>query len=132
MALKGALRGVSESDILFALYATVAAFVLLGATYSLAEAWLAPRCTSIREVGLFAWCMPIGFGGPFADFWSNRSFHNARISATFDWSVVFVGFAVAAYFATKEHRRTRAISYYCGLVSLLVLLTKSFVLNDPT
>jgi hypothetical protein len=130
MALKGALRGMSELDVLFAAYAGIALLVLGVLAYNFVEAWFAPRCASIGDVGLFAWCLPIGFEGPFADIWSNRSVSNARTSATLNLAIMVCAFASALYFAMRGHGCARAIAYCCGLAVLLILLMKSLLLND--
>jgi hypothetical protein len=129
MPLKGALRGVTEFDVLFALYVGVALLILAAFTYDFAEAWLAPRCSSIRDVGLFAWCLPIGFEGPITDFWSNRSLFNARVATTLNLIVVSLAFVCAVYFVRGE-MRSRAIAYFCGVAVILILLIKAFLLND--
>jgi hypothetical protein len=131
MQLKGALRGATEWDLLFAVYVGFAVLVLLGTVCSFAQAWLAPRCTSIHDLNVaFTWCLPIGFEGPFADIWSNRSWPNARISATFHLIITVAAFACAVYFWMRGHERRRAIAYRCGLAVLAVGLVKSLWLND--
>jgi hypothetical protein len=130
MRLEGALRGVSDADILFAPYIAFVALLSAVIGFDFAAAWFAPRCTSVAEVGFLSWCLPIGFEGPFGDIWSNRSLANARISATFSLTIVMVAMACGVYFALKNHQRFRLISYLCGLAGLMILLIKGLVLND--
>src|SRR3954451_1268603 len=109
MPLKSSLRNVSELDLLFRVYVGVAVLVLLGNIYDFVEAWFAPPCRSVREMHVVNWCLPIGFEGPFGDVWANRSWFNARASATFHLIVIALAFAVGTYFARTGHPRSRAI-----------------------
>jgi hypothetical protein len=128
MPLKGSLRNVTGRDVLFWAYVGFAVLVLVGNISALYTAWFAPRCTSLSD--LDSWCLPIGFQGPFADSWANRSWFNARASATFGLAVNASAFAVATYFTIKGHGKSRAIAYYCGLAVLIIHFVKSLVMDD--
>jgi hypothetical protein len=128
--LRGLLHGVTELDVLFGFYVTVASLFFVVLIYDFAAAWFAPACVSARELGW--WCLPIGFEGPFGDLWANRSFFNARVAATADLIVVGLAFFCAVYVSVQRHKRSRAIAYCCGLVAIMVLVVKGFILNDPS
>src|SRR3981081_2740451 len=67
----------------FDMTAATLVFVLLASlVYDLLAAWSAPRCQTPNDLDLWSWCLPIGWEGPFSDVWANRSFFNARVSAT--------------------------------------------------
>ena len=70
-----------ERNFVGAILCGFAALFLLWSVYDMFVAWFAPRCGSVTEIRWFSWCLPIGFEGPFADVWANRSFANARIWA---------------------------------------------------
>jgi hypothetical protein len=124
------LRGVTEFDVVFAAYLVVV-FIFVGViSYDLAAPWFAPRCHSVRDLERSGWCLPIGFEGPFADVWANRSVFNARVLATAKFAILSLAFGIAVYFRLHGHPRAGAVAYFCGLATILIFIAMGLILND--
>lgn len=100
--------------------------------YDLDMALHATECASYRELG--TGCLPLGWEGPFSDYWSNRSHANAIINATLNLGL---GLAVLVACATllfrprsAPMRQTQIVLFQIGLI--VVLIFKSLLLNTPS
>ena len=123
-------RACSTFGWVFGIFATLVMITLGVVAYDLAEAWFAPRCSSPREVGLFRWCLPIGFEGPFADIWGNWSVANARWDRTISFVAVLSAAVVSAYALRTGAAAARKAAYVTAVGALLIVLIKNVVLNQ--
>jgi hypothetical protein len=114
-------------DFLFLLTFTMLWVAL--ALYWFASAWFAPICASAQDLG--TWCLPIGFEGPFADYWSNRSLSNARIAATiYLASALFLLWVLVFFVLLRPTPYSGKIITIAFAITLPVLFLGSCVLNN--
>jgi hypothetical protein len=99
-------------------------------TFDLVMALSAPICTSAQE--LDSWCLPIGWEGPFADDWGNRSRGNALINATLNFAATLLVLAICVrrFSHPPQSRLLAPALLQLGLVAGLFL--KGLALNNPS
>jgi hypothetical protein len=108
--------------------ACVLVLILAVHTFGLVQAWFAPVCQTVWD--LDGWCLPIGFEGPFADFWSNRSLFSARVSGTIHFVIAALTLGAAVYFLVKRLPNVRRMVLCLVLVDVMAILFTVVVLND--
>ena len=93
--------------------------------FDLTAALTAPLCSSPADLG--TGCVALGWEGPFADAWSNRSRSNAIIDASLNFGLSLVTLGLCAALLSQRNREW-VIPLQIGLVLALVL--KRAVLTD--
>ena len=97
--------------------------------YDLAAAVLAPVCRSVAELDGW-WCVTIGWEGPFADFWSNRSRSNAIINATLNLSGALAAFVICIWQVARGEDRANLVIVLTQLALVAALVLKGLALNE--
>ena len=122
---------VGERNLVGAILCGFAAIFFLGSVYGVIVAWFAPRCASVTEIGWVSWCLPIGFEGPFADAWANRSFANARIWAASSLTVasLFLGALIHISFFQPPRVFAKRVLVVVVMAIMIVVL-RSYALNS--
>ncbi|WP_156381027.1 hypothetical protein [Pseudolabrys sp. Root1462] len=98
-------------------------------TYDFASAWLAPLCKNAPEAG--TWCRTIGFVGPFADAWANRSLFNARLLASIQFAIATPVFVAALrWFFGQPRERRGAYALLLTAVAIGTIAVPALLLNS--
>ncbi|HZH51940.1 MAG TPA: hypothetical protein VEZ16_08675 [Microvirga sp.] len=92
----------------------------------------APACATAAD--LDSWCLPLGWEGPFSDYWANRSRPNAIIGASLNRGAGLLAFGIGMVASMRPAFAGSRIEMILQIQALLLLaLTlKSLVLNDPS
>lgn len=106
-----------------------ASFVALCA-YDLGVSLTAPICPSPADLG--TGCLPLGWEGPFSDYWGNRSRTNAVTdrSLNLGLGLVVLTTCSALLFQRSSERSSRLLIIMIQSGLLLALLLKSALLSD--
>jgi hypothetical protein len=92
----------------------------------------APECATAAD--LDGWCLPLGWEGPFADYWTNHSRRNAIIGASLNLGAGLLALGLSVFVAVRPSPSGGRIGMILQIQALLLLaLTlKSLMLNDPS
>jgi hypothetical protein len=112
------------------LFALPCVFLVLLFAFDLDMALRAPVCASAGELG--GWCLPLGWEGPFSDYWSNHSRNNAIIDASFNLGAGLLVLTLCVLLARHQHPSHRSLAIMLQLALLLIVFLKGLVLNDPS
>ena len=108
------------------------ALLILLFVFDFGMAVQAPVCGSPAELG--NWSLPLGWQGPFADVWSNRSRSYAVIDAGINLGATALVLAMCLRVFSRVPRasfhRSFVVKLQIGLLIFLVL--KGLILNDPS
>jgi len=100
--------------------------------YEVDMAIRAPACATAAN--LDGWCLPLGWEGPFSDYWANRSRRNAIIGASLNLGAGLLSLGLGAFVAVRLPSSSGRIEMILQIQALLLLalILKSLVLNGSS